>query len=161
MTRIKQYTRNLLISLPVAMTAVFSATVASAEYEAEKLETIKEMYEIAKTSEVGGAEVYANYASDSLMQAFEMFNDSFNETGQLCNEGMDTMWLSQDADYSVPLEFDLEGEHMVKVTVGDLGVVNYKMVCSELGCAIDDVFTQQQEGESLTSLKRYLLRACR
>ena len=124
----------------LGVVSMFSASSFATESLA--LQTVKQMYDLAKRYEKG-MEVVSLFADESLTQAFN--RQSFDEG--ICGYDYDLLWQSQDPEYQRKINFTAVGFNQVRVDLGKgewhkASSVGYKMNCQNGTCKVNDVIDE-------------------
>ena len=150
-------TTNVALANNVATKKAASVVSEKADKEAQKIATIKNMYQQDIDHE--GEDhpvVLQQYASKDLQAAMQLERDYFDKTQLSCHIGYDVLWDSQDPDYNQHKKFSVTKQGLVEVNLAQGSTVDYELACDDKECRVHDVIVDKQG----TSLKEYLHKEC-
>lgn len=135
-----------------------NTTTGAQTYNAQKLQTIRQMYEQDIRNEgMDNPVVLQQYANTALQNAMQLEQTYFETAQMSCHVGYDVLWNSQDPDYQQDKQFAITDKGLVKVSLAQGGDVYYDLICDNKNCQVADVILTDQG----KSLREHLLKACR
>lgn len=150
-------TTNVALADNVATKKALSVADRQADKKAQKITTIKKMYQQDVDHQGQDSPVVLEqYASKDLQAAMKLEQDYFDKTQMSCHIGYDVLWDSQDPDYAQNKNFSVTKQGLVQVDLAQGSTIDYELTCDDEKCLVHDVIVDK-EG---TSLKEYLKKEC-
>lgn len=150
-------TLGLTANVALADNVATKKAVSAEDKKAQKITTIKKMYQQDIDNEGQDSPVVLDqYASKDLQAAMKLERDYFDKTQISCHIGYDVLWDAQDPDYTQDKKFTVTKQGLVQVNLAQGSIVNYELACDDRKCLVNDVIVDK-EG---TSLKDYLHKEC-
>ena len=151
-------TTNVAMADNVVTKQAVSVTNKQADKQAQKIATIKKMYQQDIDHEGEDSPVVLQqYASKDLQAAMQLEQDYFDKTQMSCHIGYDVLWDSQDPDYTQDKKFSVTKQGLVQVNLAQGSTIDYELACDDKECRVHDVIVDKKG----TSLKKYLHKECR